>query len=165
MQERFDAIGMVLSGTAVAGLTFGLSVAGFDIVPWPVVVAMIADRRDRAGALSRLRAAGAGADPRFQAAASCRLSARASIGGFMFRIGVGAMPFLLPLLLQVGFKLTPFQSGMITFTSTMGAIMVKGAAPWMLKRFGFRTVLVANAILGGLSIAACAGFSGTTSFW
>src|SRR6266496_3168646 len=40
-KERFDAIGMVLSGTAVAGLTFGLSVAGFDIVPWPVAVAMI----------------------------------------------------------------------------------------------------------------------------
>src|SRR5215203_3754484 len=40
--EGFDAIGMVLSGTAVAGLTFGLSVAGFEIVPWPVVVAIIA---------------------------------------------------------------------------------------------------------------------------
>ena len=39
--ERFDFPGMVLSGTAVAGLTFGLSVAGFEIVPWPVVVAII----------------------------------------------------------------------------------------------------------------------------
>ena len=92
-------------------------------------------------------------------------SFRASLtGGFVFRIGVGAMPFLLPLLLQVGFNMTPFQSGMITFTSTMGALIVKGAAPWMLKRFGFRNLLVTNAILGGLSIAACAGFSATTSF-
>src|SRR5207342_3908761 len=84
---------------------------------------------------------------------------RASVvGGFLYRLGVGALPFLLPLLLQVGFKLTPFQSGLITFTSTLGALFMKAAAPRMLKRFGFRNVLVANAILGGLSIAACAIF-------
>ena len=71
------------------------------------------------------------------------------VGGFMFRIGVGAMPFLLPLLLQVGFHLTPFKSGLITFTSTMGALFMKAAAPRMLKMFGFRNVLVSNAILGG----------------
>ena len=83
----------------------------------------------------------------------------------MFRIGVGAMPFLLPLLLQVGFHLTPFKSGLITFTSTMGALFMKAAAPRMLKQFGFRNVLVSNAILGGLSIAACAIFRKSTPFW
>ena len=57
------------------------------------------------------------------------------------------MPFLLPLLLQVGFGLTPFQSGLITFASTLGALCMKAAAPRMLKRFGFRTVLIWNAIL------------------
>src|SRR5947199_185578 len=43
-------------------------------------------------------------------------------GGFLFRLGAGAMPFLLPLMLQVGFKLTPFQSGLITFCSAIGAM-------------------------------------------
>ena len=109
-RERFDAVGMVLSGTAVAGLTFGLSVAGFEIVPWPVVVAILVvgavalalyiayARRVPAPILdfSLLKL------PTFRASL---------VGGFMFRIGVGAMPFLLPLLLQVGFDLTPFQSG------------------------------------------------------
>jgi hypothetical protein len=47
-----------------------------------------------------------------------RASSAASCSG----IGVGAMPFLLPLLLQVGFNLTPLQSGLITFTSTLGAL-------------------------------------------
>jgi len=48
-------------------------------------------------------------------------SFRASFfGGFLFRVGVGAMPFLLPLLLQVRFSLTPFQSGLITFSATVG---------------------------------------------
>jgi MFS family permease len=74
------------------------------------------------------------------------------------------MPFLLPLLLQVGFKFSPFQSGLITFTSTMGALIVKGAAPAVLRRLGFRTVLVSNAILGGASIAACAIFTASTPF-
>src|SRR4029079_15979871 len=61
-------------------------------------------------------------------------------------------------------NLTPFQSGMITFTSTMGALVVKAAAPAVLRRFGFRTVLISNALLGGASIAACAIFSVTTPF-
>jgi EmrB/QacA subfamily drug resistance transporter len=163
VRERFDAIGMVLSGIAVAGLTFGLSVAGFDIVPWPVATAMIA-----AGLIALalyLAYARRAPAPILDFGLLKLPTFRASLtGGFLFRIGVGAMPFLLPLLLQVGFKLTPFQSGLITFTSTMGAIIVKGAAPRVLKRFGFRTVLVANAILGGLFIVACAGFSIATSF-
>jgi len=161
--ERFDAVGMVLSGIAVAGLTFGLSIAGFDIVPWPVAAGLIV-----AGVISLslyLAYARRHPAPIIDFGLLKLPSFRASLtGGFVFRIGVGAMPFLLPLLLQVGFNMTPFQSGMITFTSTMGAIIVKGAAPWMLKRFGFRNLLVANAILGGLSIAACAGFSAQTSF-
>ena len=140
---------MVLSGTAVAGLTFGLSVAGFEIVPWPVVVAIIARRRGRDWrSTSPTRG---GCRRRSSISACCKLPTfRASlVGGFLFRIGVGAMPFLLPLLLQVGFDLTPFQSGLITFTSTMGALFMKAAAPRMLKRFGFRNVLIWNAILGG----------------
>ncbi len=162
-REGFDAVGMLLSGTAIAGLTFGLSVAGFEIVPWPVVAAIIVvgsiamalyiayARRVPAPILdfSLLRL------PTFRAS---------FVGGFLFRIGVGAMPFLLPLLLQVGFDLTPLQSGLITFTSTLGALFMKAAAPWTLKRFGFRTVLIWNAILGGIFIAACAGFTGTTPF-
>jgi EmrB/QacA subfamily drug resistance transporter len=162
-REGFDAVGMVLSGTAVAGLTFGLSVAGFEIVPWPVVVAIITVG---AVALALYTAyARRVASPILDFSLLRLPTFRASLtGGFLFRIGVGAMPFLLPLLLQVGFKLSPFQSGMITFTSTLGALFMKAAAPWMLKRYGFRNVLIWNAILGGLFIAACAGFTGTTPF-
>jgi MFS family permease len=53
---------------------------------------------------------------------------------------------------------------MITFTSTLGALIVKGAAPALLRRFGFRTLLIANAILGGVSIAACGAFTVQTPF-
>ena len=160
-REGFDAVGMVLSGTAVAGLTFGLSVAGFEIVPWPVVGAILGVGLVALGLyLAYARRVPA---PILDFSLLKLPTFRASlIGGFLFRIGVGAMPFLLPLLLQVGFNLTPFHSGLITFTSTMGALFMKAAAPWMLKRFGFRTVLIANAILGGVFIAACAGFTPAT---
>ena len=155
---------LLLSGMAVAGLTFGLSVAGFEIVPWPIVLVIIGIGLVALGFyLAYARRAPA---PILDFSLLKLPSFRASlVGGFIFRIGVGAMPFLLPLLLQVGFHLTPFKSGLITFTSTMGALFMKAAAPRMLKQFGFRNVLVANAILGGLSIAACAIFRESTPFW
>src|SRR5690606_37422330 len=67
---------------------------------------------------------------------------RASIsGGSLFRIGVGALPFLLPLMLQLGFGLNPFPSGAITFVSAFGAIMSKFVAERVFKRFGFPLIL------------------------
>ena len=67
------------------------------------------------------------------------------VGGFLFRVGVGAIPFLLPLMLQVGFGLTPFESGSLTFASAAGALCMKFTAAPILRRFGFRHVLVSNS--------------------
>jgi len=84
---------------------------------------------------------------------------RASIfGGFMFRLGVGALPFLLPLLLQIGFHLTPFQSGLITFTGALGSMFMKAAIASVLKRFGYRNVLIYNSLVSAAFLAACASF-------
>jgi len=85
---------------------------------------------------------------------------RASVfGGFTFRIGVGALPFLLPLMLQVGFGKSPFESGLITFASAAGAMGMKMAAATMLKRFGFRAILISNALISSAFLAACAFFT------
>ena len=79
---------------------------------------------------------------------------RASMtGGFFFRIGVGAIPFLLPLMLQVGFGMNPFHSGLLTFAAAVGAMTMKMTAAPILKRFGFRRVLICNAVLSGAFIA------------
>ena len=156
--ERFDARGMMLAGLGVGGLSFGLSVLGLEYLPWPAVAALIGG-----GALASLAYV---AHARRHPAPVLDLSLlkvstfRASIlGGFLFRVGVGAIPFLLPLLLQVGFKLTPFQSGLITFSSALGAMTMKAAITAILKRFGFRTVLTANALISSLFLAACATFT------
>src|ERR1700692_2356610 len=63
------------------------------------------------------------------------------IGGSLFRIGVGALPFLLPLLMQLGFGLSAFHSGLLTCVSAIGVIFVKTIMVRVLKRFGFRRVL------------------------
>ena len=73
------------------------------------------------------------------------------VGGFFFRAGVGAIPFVLPMMLQVGFGLTPFESGSLTFASAAGALCMKFTAPPILRRFGFRRVLVSNAVISAAS--------------
>src|ERR1700722_8115128 len=91
---------------------------------------------------------------------------RASIvGGFLFRLGVGALPFLLPLLLQIGFHLTPFQSGLITFTSALGSMFMKAAVAGVLKRLGYRNVLLYNSLISSVFLMACATFVPGMPFW
>jgi EmrB/QacA subfamily drug resistance transporter len=156
-QDPFDSVGFVLSGLAIAGLAFGLSALGLEFLPTNIVAALIA-----AGAVSAVAYV---IHARRTPAPILDLSLlrlptfRASIfGGFLFRLGIGALPFLLPLLLQVGFKLTPFQSGLITFTAALGAMFMKAAVASVLRRFGYRNVLVYNALIGSAFLAACATF-------
>ena len=85
------------------------------------------------------------------------------IGGSVFRIGIGAIPFLLPLMLQLGFGLSPFQSGLITFIAAVGALSSKFAAQWVFRTFGFRTVLTAGALASAGFIAVNALFTPATS--
>src|SRR5262249_45348026 len=77
---------------------------------------------------------------------------------FIYRSGIGAMPFLLPLLLQLGFGLTAFQSGLITLSNVVGAMGMKTVIPVILRKWGFRRVLVANALISAVLVAACATF-------
>ncbi|WP_233868555.1 MFS transporter [Paraburkholderia adhaesiva] len=74
-------------------------------------------------------------------------------GGSLFRIGLGAVPFLLPLALQEGLGMTAFISGSITCASAFGSIFMKTIISRVLGRFGFRRTLIVNAALAGASIA------------
>src|SRR5215213_9340371 len=91
---------------------------------------------------------------------------RASVlGGSLFRIGIGAIPFLLPLMLQVGFGLNPLQSGLLTFVSAAGALFMKALAARILRTFGFRAVLTVNAFIAAAFIAASGLFTPGTPHW
>src|SRR6202162_932203 len=107
--ERFDLYGLVLAGIGLGGIAFGLSIAGLNLVPWRVVIALVA-----IGTISMtlyvIRARRT-ASPVLAFALLRLPTMRASIiGGFLFRLGIGALPFLLPLLMQVRFGPSPVQS-------------------------------------------------------
>ncbi len=87
------------------------------------------------------------------------------LGGSMFRIGLGAVPFLLPLALQEGLGMWAFQSGTITCASAFGSMFMRSFALRVLRRFGFRQTLYFNAALSGLAIAACGTFFPGTPTW
>jgi EmrB/QacA subfamily drug resistance transporter len=159
--ERFDLYGLVLAGIGLAGTAFGLSVAGLNLLPWSVVAALVGvgsismtlyvihARRTKSPVLdfSLLRM------PTMRAAV---------IGGFLFRLGIGALPFLLPLLMQVGFGLSPFQSGLVTFASAVGAMGMKTLAARIIRTFGFRNMMTVNSLISAAFLAACALFTATT---
>ena len=86
------------------------------------------------------------------------------LGGSLFRVGIGATPFLLPLMLQLGFGLDPLHSGLVTFTSTAGAMVMKALAPRVLRRFGFRPVLVWNGLLASLLLCGFGLFRADTPY-
>src|SRR5579872_3523845 len=159
--EPFDLKGLVLAGLGVAGLAFGLSVAGLNLLPWPIVTTLVV-----LGAVAMsayLKHAESNPTPVLDFALLRYPTLNASIvGGFLFRLGIGALPFLLPLLLQLGFGLSPFQSGLVTFASAVGAMGMKTLAARIIRTFGFRNLMTVNAVISSAFLAACALFTALT---
>jgi EmrB/QacA subfamily drug resistance transporter len=86
------------------------------------------------------------------------------IAGFLFRIGVGAIPFLLPLMLQVGFGYDPLHSGLTTFAAAAGAMFMKTLAARILRRYGFRAVMTINAFIGAAFLGIQGLFTASTPY-
>jgi EmrB/QacA subfamily drug resistance transporter len=159
--EPFDFIGMALVGLGVGGLAFGLTVTGINFVPRIILVALIAG--GAAATTAYIIHARHVPAPVIDLTLFKLRTFRAGVGGgFIFRIGAGALPFLLPLLLQVGFGRTPFQSGMITLSTAAGAMMMKWAVPRILRSVGFRNALTWNSLIASTMLMACAAFTATT---
>ncbi len=159
-----DWLGFLLSGVGLAFAMFGFSTLGRHMVSTPVaamclvvglcaLIGYVAHARRHPHPLLDLRLFRL---PTFRAGV---------LGGSLFRIGIGAMPFLLPLMLQLGFGLNPLQSGMLTFASAAGAMFMKTIAARVLRRFGFRRVLFHNAILCAVLLACYGLFRATTPHW
>ena len=107
-------------------------------------------------------------EPRFLAKSSLfRIRTfRASVSGSFFtRLGIGGIPFLLPLLYQVGLGFTPIQSGMLLMPQAIGALVMKLTMPRILARFGYRGVLISNTAILGLLILLFATIGAATPVW
>lgn len=163
-RREFDLRGFLLVGPGLAMFLTGATVTGLGILPyWASIIFTLV------GALllwGFFHHAMRRQDPILDLKLMRLPSFRASIlGGLVFRIGVGAAPFLLPLLFQLGFGFTAFQSGMLTFAAGAGAIVMKTLAARILRRWGYRRVLVVNALLAAVYSAIPALFTASTPVW
>jgi EmrB/QacA subfamily drug resistance transporter len=159
-----DWPGIFLTGFGLAGLIFGFENLGGKLLS-PLVVASLF-----AGGLACLGLYWAHARrtphaiidlsifriPTFQASV---------LGGAFFRLMPGATPFLLAMLLQVGFGMTAFAAAGLTFISGVGALVMKTTAPPILRRFGFRTVLIVNGLICAPTFMIYAFFRIDTPAW
>jgi len=159
-----DFAGFLLSGFGLAMLMLGLASGGRHLIPEEVslacvvigtlcVVAYVWHAKRTPHPVLRLDLLKV---PTF------RISI---LGGSLFRIGIGAIPFLLPLMLQVGFGLSPVASGSLTFIAAVGALFMKTMAKRILEHLGFRRVLVVNAFIGASFVAFNGFFTPSTPHW
>jgi EmrB/QacA subfamily drug resistance transporter len=158
---QFDWRGFILCGIGLSVLMLGLSSLGGHLLPTAVTIASIA------GGAAILLAYAVHARRTPHPSLDLRLFRVPTFfngvaAGSLFRVGVGATPFLLPLLLQLGFGLNPLQSGLLTCATAAGAMFMKTLTVAILRRWGFRGVLSVNALFAAASVAACAFFTAAT---
>ncbi len=160
----FDFAGFLMVGGGVALLEFGLESIGHPGIAAPAIVGVLLAavllllgfahyaRRVAAPAvdlgLFRLRSFAVG-----------------TLAGGLCRIAMNGPPFLLPLMLQVGFGMSPVVSGSLTFVSSLGAVMVRVVASRMLRSFGFDRVLSGSAVAGSVALAGFGLLQPDTPRW
>jgi EmrB/QacA subfamily drug resistance transporter len=153
-----DLIGMTLVGVALTLVMAGLETVGRGLLPAHIpeaaillgaVIGFFAIRHCR-------RAVNPAVDLALLSIPAFRAPA---IAGSLFRVGAGALPFLLPMTLQVGFGISASQSGLVTFASALGAFAMKPMTRVALGWFSFRDVLVWNSVISAIVMAVCAAFS------
>jgi EmrB/QacA subfamily drug resistance transporter len=162
--DRLDILGLILFGSGIALLSYVLEVFGEHSLGTLEILSLFA--------MSITLIAGYVLHAMQIARPILRLSLlrvrtfRISISGNMIsRLGMGGMPFLLPLLYQVGLGYSPLQSGLLIVPQSVAAMWLKTKVEWILNRFGYRHVLLSNTILIGFLMALFATIHQGTPAW
>jgi MFS family permease len=162
--QRFDVPGFLMCAVAAALAEIGLEALGHRLVPiWMVMLVFAGAAATLTG--YALYAAGRVAPVLDLALLKIRSFRVALLIGGVSRIGVSAVPFMLPLLLQVGFGLSPVRSGSITFVSSLGALFVRSMSVFLLRKFGFDRLLCCNTVLAAAVIGGFALITPETPTW
>jgi EmrB/QacA subfamily drug resistance transporter len=158
-----DVQGFLLTSLGLAGLMFGIETIGRGMLPASIVMSTVAAGGICAGLyiVHSRRISNPIVDLGLM---RIRTFAAAQVSGSLGRMGIGALPFLLAMLLQLVFGLTPFGSGMITFASAAGALMMKATAAPIIRRWGFRRVLVGNGVVSSFMLMLYALFRPSTPY-
>jgi EmrB/QacA subfamily drug resistance transporter len=159
-----DVVGLIMFGSGVSLLSYVLEVFGDHTLGAAEILGL--------GALSVFLIVGYGlyasriAHPLLDLGLFRIRTFSVAVGGAFFtRLGMGGVPFLLPLLYQVGLGYTPVQSGLLIMPQAVAALATKFVLPRVLNRLGYRTVLISNTVVVGLIIALFATFMPGTPAW
>jgi EmrB/QacA subfamily drug resistance transporter len=149
--SRMDILGLILFGSGIALLSYVLEVFGEHTLTTFEILGLLA--------ISVALLAGYGIHAARAAHPLLRMTLLrlrtfrvAVIGGFVTRIGIGGIPFLFPLLYQVGLGFSPVQSGLMMMPQALAAMSLKATMPGILARFGYKCVLVSNTVVLGVLI-------------
>jgi EmrB/QacA subfamily drug resistance transporter len=153
----FDVVGFIFSGIALSCLIFGLEMASRGVGSLTFTGLLVGIGIVSAGIYTwhAFRCATPILDFRLLRIPTFGISVA---GGTLTRIATGAVPFLLPMMLQLGFGFSAAQSGIVTFASAVGSLAMKAGAQLFLRTFGFRIVLVYIGPIGTVLLGLCAFF-------
>ena len=161
---RFDFRGFLMVGAGLALLQYGIEEIGRPTIPPAAVAGLLiaAALLLLTFALHARRAVAPAVDLTLLRLRSFRIG---TLAGGLVRIGMNGVPFLLPLMFQVGFGMNPAESGTLTFCSSFGALLIRPLSPRLLRALGFDRVLFWGAVLGSASVAGFALLQPDTSRW
>ncbi len=147
--ESFDLTGFVLLGLGLSALLGAIELAGKSMVPaWALWVAAGVGCAALLAYVAHSRRL---TNPIIDLAILRVQTYRATvIGGMPLRIAIGASPFLLPLLMQLGFGFSPLASGLLTVATAVGALGTRVVMAQSIRRFGFRPLLISCTVLTSL---------------
>jgi EmrB/QacA subfamily drug resistance transporter len=162
--KPLDVVGLIMFGSGVALLSYVLEVFGDHTLSVVEILGLLA--------LSVLLIVGYGlyasrtAYPLLQLALfRVRTFSSAVSGSFFTRLGIGGVPFLLPLLYQVGIGFTPIQSGLLIMPQAIAALGTKLVLPRILGWLGYRLVLISNTVIIGVILMLFATLGRGTPVW
>jgi len=159
-----DVVGLILSGAGVSLLSYVLEVFGEHTLGWHLILGLLAISTVLLVTYG-IRAAHT-EFPLLQLKLFCIRSFRAAVSGSFFtRLGIGGIPFLFPLLYQVGLGFTPVQSGLLMMPQAFAAMSLKLTMPHILRRFGYRNVLISNTVMLGILIVLFGTIGAATPVW
>ncbi|EWM18165.1 transmembrane efflux protein [Kutzneria sp. 744] len=163
-RRPFDGLGFALSAVSIACLVYGLDLAGTAGTNWLITAGLLVI--GLAVGVVAVRHALRHPTPLVDLSPlRIRTYAATSSEGSLLRLAINMVPFLLPLLFQVGFGLSAVTSGLLVLTVFAGNLVMKTITTPTVRRFGFRRVLVGNGVLVALSLGACALFGAATPYW
>src|SRR6202522_1515471 len=162
--DPLDVTGLILFGSGVALLSYVLEVFGEHTLTALEILGLLG--------VSILLLAAYGFHATRSAHPVLRLALfrirtfrAAAAGSFVTRLGIGGIPFLFPLLYQVGLGFTPIQSGLLLIPQGIASMSLKVTMPRILRRLGYRRVLISNTVILGLMIMFFSTIGAGISVW